>query len=129
MFESSRYVLFSSIHQVQPIDSGDSFLSLLVLTRRGAALVQTATSNHFPRRYKRGARIITSTDAELGDISHFQYCTGNVSGSEDCKLDMMNNSICALLSQGDLGYPKVSIGPVPIMAKLSGKKLFRSQIQ
>ena len=53
------------------------FLPLLVLTRRGAALVKISTGNRCPRRHQIFPEIIISTGAKCGAISDFQFCTGN----------------------------------------------------
>ena len=60
---------------------GSHFVPVLVLTHWGAALVKANTGNivslestsEFPGS-------ITGTGAKVGEISDFQYCTGNYSG-------------------------------------------------
>ena len=57
---------------------GDKLLTML----RGAALVKASSGNDFPRKCQEIPEIITSTSAELSDISGFQCCTGHFLSSE-----------------------------------------------
>ena len=59
------------------------FLPPLVLMRQVAAPVKISTSdNHLRKPAREFPKTVISTGAELGENYDFQYCTGNVSGSD-----------------------------------------------